>query len=66
MSVNDDVRIVWKTKCKWRDHEDLAKRKDIRPKGLSVKHDFAKLPLQPGDPVKILFGKTWYDGGNAR
>ena len=62
MSVNDDVKIVWKTKCKWRGHKDLAKRKGIRPKVISVKSDFAKHPLQTGDPVKILFGKKWYDG----
>ena len=47
---------------KWRDHEDLAKRKCIRLKGVPIKGDFAMLPLKPGDLVKILYGKRWYDG----
>ena len=62
MSVDDEVRVVWKTKCKWRDHEHVAKRQDVRPNGISVKENFSTLPLKPGDAIKIRFGNKWYHG----
>ena len=62
MSINDELKVVWKTKCRWRDQGHLAKRKDLKPKGVNAKVDFAMLPLKPGDDVRIRFGKQWYDG----
>ena len=62
MSINDELKVVWKTKCRWRDQGHLAKRKDLKPKGVNAEVDFAMLPLKPGDDVRIRFGKQWYDG----
>ena len=59
---NDEVKILWKTTCKWRDTEDLAKREDIRPKNMSSKQEFDTVPLKEGDAVKIRFKQKWYDG----
>ena len=60
--VNEEIKFIWKTNDKWRDHEDFAERKNIRPKNMSWKEDFEKVPLKPGDAVKIKFNKKWYDG----
>ena len=62
MFINDELKVVWKTKCRWRDQGHLAKRKDLKPKGVNAEVDFAMLPLKPGDDVRIRFGKQWYDG----
>ena len=47
--VNEEIKIIWKTNDKWRDHEDFAERKNIRPKNMSWKEDFEKVPLKPGE-----------------
>jgi sRNA-binding protein len=61
MSVNDEIKIMWKTACKWRDTEDFAKRKNIRPRNTNSKESFDTVPLKGGDAVKIRFGRKWYD-----
>ena len=58
MSVNDKVKIIWKTNCQWRDHAHWLKQHDIKlPDGETGTHD----PLSPGDAIKVKFGSRWYD-----
>ena len=58
MSVNDKVKIIWKTKCQWRDHAHWPKRRDIKlPDSETGTHD----PLSPGDAIRVKFGSRWYD-----
>ena len=57
MSLNDKVKVLWKTKCAWRDHAHWPKRKEIK----LLNQDDALLPLKPGDAVKIKFRSKWYD-----
>ena len=33
MSVNDKVKVIWKTTCQWRDHAHWPKRPDIKLPG---------------------------------
>jgi len=30
MSVNDKVKVIWKTNCQWKDHPHWPKRKEIK------------------------------------
>ena len=57
MSLNDKVKVLWKTKCAWQDHAHWPKRKEIK----LLSEDDVLLPLKPGDRVKIKFGSKWYD-----
>lgn len=58
MSVNDKVKVIWKTTCQWRDHAHWPKRCDIKlPEGEIVTQD----SLKPGDAVKVKFGYRWYN-----
>ena len=57
MSLNDKVKVLWKTKCAWRDHAHWPKRREIK----FLNQEDALLPLKPGDAVKIKFGSRWYD-----
>ena len=57
MSLNDKVKVLWKTKCAWRDHAHWPKRKEIK----LLNQDDTLLPLKPGDAVKIKFGSKWYN-----
>ena len=47
-----EVKILWKTKCRLRDTEHLAKRKNIRPKNMSSKQEFDTVPLKQGGRSK--------------
>lgn len=56
MSLNDKVKVLWKTNCQWRDKPHWPKRKEIKlPQGDSA------MPLKTGDRVKIKFCARWYD-----
>jgi len=56
MSLDDKVKVLWKTNCQWRDKPHWPKRKEIKlPQGDST------MPLKTGDHVKIKFGSRWYD-----
>lgn len=58
MSVNDKVKIIWKTSFQWRDHAHWLKRRDIKlPDGEAGTPD----PISPGDAIKVKFGSRWYD-----
>ena len=58
MSLNDKVKIIWKTTCQWRDHAHWPKRRDIKlPESESGTLD----QLTPGDTVKVKFGARWYN-----
>ena len=67
MSINDKVKVIWKTNCKWRDCEHLAKRKEIKPTNVSVGKDeeLATLPIKVGDPIRVKFASRWYDAEAA-
>lgn len=57
MSVNDEVKIIWKTNGKWRDCDHWIKRKEIMLKNIDTsKEEHTNLPLSQGDPVKVKFG----------
>ena len=50
MSMNDKVKIVWKTSCQWKNRPHWPKRKDIKlPEGETQ----TPVPLKPGDAVKV-------------
>ena len=63
MSINDKVNVIWKTNCKWRDCEHLAKRKEIKPTNVNVGKDeeLATLPIKVGDPIRVKFASRRYD-----
>ena len=66
MSKNDKLKVIWKTNCKWRDIEHSARRKEIKLTDVNIgKEEFATLPINVGDPMKIKFGSRWYDGEAA-
>ena len=52
MAQREEIRIIWKTNCKWRDTDYVVERKDIKPVGG---------PLRPGDAVKVKYGARWYN-----
>lgn len=57
MSVNEKVKVFWKTSDEWRDRPHWPKRKDIKASGDTN----TLVPLKQGDAVKIKFGARWYD-----
>ena len=57
MSVNEKVKVFWKTSDEWRDRPHWPKRKDIKASGDTD----TLVPLKQGDAVKIKFGARWYD-----
>jgi hypothetical protein len=59
MSINDEVKIIWKTKCAWRDCPHWSKRKELKLIGAEDKATI--LPLKVGDAVKVKFGSRWYN-----
>ena len=63
MSINDEMMVIWKTNCKWRDCEHIVKRKDIKALNVNTddKDKLMTLPLKSGDLVKVKFGSRWYD-----
>ena len=57
MSVNDKIKVVWKTNCLWRNKPHWPKRKDIK---LQEGETQTPGPLKQGDAVKVKFGGKWY------
>lgn len=60
MSVNDKVKVLWKTNCQWRDRPHWPKRKEIKFVQGELE-ETSSTPLKIGDFVKIKFGSHWYD-----
>ena len=60
MSVNDKVKVMWKTNCQWRDRPHWPKRKEIKFAQGELEES-SSMPLKIGDIVKIKFGSRWYD-----
>ena len=60
MSINDKVKVIWKTNCRWRDHAHWPKRKEIKLNDDDFGDEKELLSLKPGDPVKVKFGGRWY------
>ena len=60
MSVNDRVKVLWKTDCQWRDHPHWPKRKEIKFAQGELEETSPSTPLKIGDLVKIKFGSRWY------
>ena len=60
MSVNDKVKVIWKTNCQWKDHPHWPKRKEIKlVDAENVENVYP--PLKTGDKVKVKFGFHWYN-----
>ena len=47
-----EIRIIWKTDCKWRDTDYFVHRHEIKP---------SDVELKAGDRVKVKYGKRWYN-----
>jgi len=61
MSVNDKVKVIWKTKCQWNDRPHWPKRREIKLTNEDLASEGKELPaLKPGDAVKVKFGSRWY------
>ena len=60
MSLNDKVKVLWKTNCQWRDRPHWPKRKEIKLPQREIE-ETSTMPLKTGDRVKIKFGSRWYD-----
>ena len=58
MSVNEKVKLFWKTSDEWHDRPHWPKRKHIKASGDNTE---TLVPLKQGDAVKIKFGARWYD-----
>ena len=56
-----EVKILWKTTCRLKNTEHLAKKK-IRPKNTSSNKNLIRFLSKKEDAVKIRFGQKWYDG----
>lgn len=56
MEQSGDIRIIWKTQCKWRDTDYLVKQEDVRPIGSSKDNS-----IKEGDAVTVKYGKRWYN-----
>ncbi|KAL9950989.1 hypothetical protein ACROYT_G043574 [Oculina patagonica] len=59
MSINDKVKVFWKTNCQWRDRPHWPKRREIKLQGNDSNEELFPL-LKDGDLVKIKFGSRWY------
>ena len=54
MSVNDKVKVFWKTNCQWKDQLHWPKRKEIKLTNEDhVSEGKELLALKPGDAVKV-------------
>ena len=62
MSVNDKVKVIWKTTCQWRDHAHWPKRCNIKLPGSETG---TPDPLTRGDGVKVKFRGRWYNAEMA-
>lgn len=62
MSVNDKVKVIWKTNCQWKDRPHWPKRKEIKLTNEDLVGEGKELlALKPGYPVKVKFGSRWYN-----
>lgn len=61
MSINDKVKVLWKTNCARRDRPHWPKRKEIMLPQRELEENSSTTPLKIGDLVKIKFGSRWYD-----
>ena len=59
MSVNDKVKVIWKTNCQWKDRPHFPKRKEIKLDDSYGEDKYAS--LKNGDKVKVKFGSRWYN-----
>ena len=59
MSVNDKVKVLWKTNCQWRDRPHWPKRKEIKVNSDDEGKELSS--LKPGDAVRVKFGSRWYN-----
>jgi hypothetical protein len=55
MAQSEDIRIIWKTNCKWRDTDYYVNQEDVRPIGS------CKDKIKEGDAVKMKYGSRWYN-----
>ena len=60
MSVNDKVKVIWKTNCQWKDRPHWPKRKEIKLVDAENEENVYP-PLKSGDMVKVTFGSRWYN-----
>jgi len=59
MSINDKIKVLWKTSCEWRDKPHFPKRRDFQLR--EGESEGSLLPLKLGDAAKIKFGSRWYN-----
>lgn len=57
MSVNDKVKVLWKTNCQWRDRPHWPKRREI----YKSRDGDTFQALKKGEMVRIKFDRRWYD-----
>ena len=57
MSINDKIKVLWKTSCEWRDKPHFPKRKEFQLR--DGESEGSLLPLNVGDAAKIKFGSRW-------
>lgn len=60
MSVNDKVKVIWKTNCQWKDRPHWPKRKEIKLVDAGTEENVYP-PLISGEKVKVKFGSRWYN-----
>ena len=53
MSINDRIKVLWKTNCEWRDKHHFPKRRDFQLREGELEGSL--LPLNVGDAAKIKF-----------
>ena len=59
MSINDKIKVLWKTRCEWRDKPHFPKRRHFQLR--EGESEGSLLLLNLGDAAKIKFGSGWYD-----
>ena len=59
MLKNGEIKIIWKTKCKWRDTDYIVERKDVKPNSVSSNDDWRTVQLRKNDQVKVKYGTRW-------
>ena len=64
MSLNDKVKVLWKTNCQWRDRPHWPKRKEIKLLHRDT-DETSTVPLKIGDRVKVKFGSRRYNAEAA-
>ena len=51
MSVNNKVKVLWKTNCQWRDRPHWPKRKEIKANSADNGKELSS--LKPGNAVRV-------------